>query len=299
MNYPFNVTQYPPLYPDLYANTPTAPFLDPYEPTYPIPAYNQPPQTGYMPYMPQMVRPVITQAMNTSTNQLLAKAQEAASSILPAYGTLPFQQAQMEQPRANNVTATPIHVDLSRREYNLFSTRTDNHYHSNEEQKDDTGMRTFAVVAGLIVAGVSAYFLGKAVAQNEDEQEGNVKLQTLKDRWVTNKGAYAAQDEVLVDLIDHVTDKTTAILDRQQTNRTHKIAMVGFFFLSGAMAVAGGLIASNLLMGAGLVTGAAAGVFALYKLGYYCFSKRDTKDAQAIQQDLAYIAQRQMHLQIG
>ncbi len=299
MSYPYNVTQYPTLYPNLY--TPSAPFqerpLEMPQTTYPIPTYSQTYQTGFNPYMPQTVRPVLTQAMNTATNQLLAKAQEAASSVLPVNEPLHFQQAQA-QPRDNNVVAAPLYVDLSRREYNVFSSRSDNHYHMNNEGKDDTGMRAFAVVAGLIVAGVSAYFLGKAIAQNEDEQEGSVKFQTLKDRWETNKEVYNAQDGILVDMIDQVADKTSAILSRQQTNRTHKIAMVALFFLSGSMAVAGGLMASSLLMGAGLVTGAAAGVFALYKLGYNCFSKRDTKDAQEIHDNLSQIMQRQMLLQV-
>lgn len=304
MSYPYHFTQYSPLYPDPYM--PSAPpqemsaFQEPFQPsTYSTPMYNPSSQAGFTP-APMLQVPILTQAMHSATHQLLDKAQELASSIFSSNASTHFQTTQVPQPRMHHLPTRPLYFDFSRREYHVFSSRNENHYHrSDKEQKEESGIRIVAVVAGLIVAGVSAYFLGKAVAQNEDEQENNMNFQALKECWQRHKATYRAQDEELVHFIDNIVDKTDAILSRQQTNRTHKIAMFALFFLGGSMAVAGGLMGSSLLMGTGLVIGAAVGIFALYKLGYHYSSKRDIKDAQVIHAHLAHVVERQALLQVG
>lgn len=82
------------------------------------------------------------------------------------------------------------------------------------------------------------------------------------------------------------------LAQRNQTNRTHKIALLVFSFIGGGTAIAGAIVGSTPLMLTAVAIGTAVSIAGLFKLGYSCFSTRDQKDAEAIERhlvDLSYM----------
>jgi hypothetical protein len=82
-----------------------------------------------------------------------------------------------------------------------------------------------------------------------------------------------------------------AILQREQRDRVHKVALLVFAFITGGAAFAGALIGSSGLMLLGGVVGTCVGVIAMFKLGYACFSKQDQREAESLADDLRELNQ--------
>lgn len=250
-------------------------------PSYPVPQ----PQYSY--YAPVAPKPVLTKAIHIQTEKLLAKASEMSASIL--YGNVqnpPSYNPQYLQPVAPK-TAPTYNFDFSDKSWKMFNNETHvhHHHHHGEEsdKKDDTGTRVLVGVIGLVVAGVAAFFIGKAIAQGEDAAEENQSVEDLKTRWDINKICYEADYQATV---DSIIGRMDALSERNQTNRIHKIALLVFGFIGGGTAVAGAIIGSGALMATAGAIGAFVAIAALFKLGYTCFSTRDQKDAQAIEKNL-------------
>ncbi|WP_068470064.1 hypothetical protein [Candidatus Protochlamydia phocaeensis] len=259
-------------------------------------------QNTYPEYRP------VTQGMHAQTLKLLDKAQDISSSILHSSSTRQTATASATQQTYHPV-AVPVvhnHYDFSNhsRQYNILSSHTENHTTINngsrgsngEEGKDNTGVRVLAGVLGTVAILAGAFFLGKANAENEDLQEERADIETLERRWESNRAAYEAQNPVYCDLMDRVTTHMNSILQRKQANKTHNIGIVIFYIGAGAAALAGAFLNSWILMGVGAAIGVGATAFALYKLGYYFFSKRDEKDAKAIENDLVSLRQQPLQL---
>jgi hypothetical protein len=294
-----------PLYPSLYP-TPSAPiedqqpiYLDLRNPSSDAPAQNYIPTQNYVPaYSNNSPRQALTQAMRDSTTRLLAKASEISSSILYSSTRHSSHTQSINQPLYQPVVVPAVvhnHYDFSNRSrnYNILSSHTENHTTINrgnrrgeERKSENNGLRIlFGLVSTAIVLG-GAYFLGKSNAENEDMQDEKNKIDSLKEEWATNKPIYQTLDTGYCGLVNNVTKHMDSILQRKQANKTHKFALVAFYLAAGVVGLTGSLLAANALMGLGLAIGVGATAFALYKIGYSFFSKRDEKDAQAIANDL-------------
>jgi hypothetical protein len=246
----------------------------------------------YAPQFPSApAAPILTQTIHERTLQLLSKAHETANSILGSDRVTPITSQRNQA--ASSVPSAPVFVNFSQPEYNVFSSRTVHHHHYGRgEGEDDSGKRTFAVIIGTVVAGVSAYLFGKITAENEEAQANEESLNSLEQDWKENQHIYTWQPNgsEYIQRVNTIVNKTHVILNRQASNRHHKQAIIVAFLAAGILGVTGGIIASHALMTTGLVLGIGAGLFGLYKLGYQHFSQLDLKDAKAIEQNLNLVS---------
>jgi hypothetical protein len=276
---------------------PSAPPMDPiYSPVGVLPSY--PNHTPYYQAYPVAPKPAVPQQMYDQTLKLLNKAAEVSLSILGDDNNSTassYYHSQAAPVVSKPVVAPNYHFDFSDKSVKLFNQETHHtHYHNaedSEKNKDDTGTRILVGLIGLVAAGVAAFFIGKAIAEGEDQEEENMSFETLKGQWNGNKSFFEYDYQSAVDI---VVVKADAILERQQTNRTHKIALLVFGFAAGGTAVAGALIGSSVVMLAAGGMGACVTVATLFKLGYACFSTRDQKDAKAIEASLDQLRQKQI-----
>lgn len=305
-----------PLYPVLHRYDSSAPdiFVDPiYSDTFqrqffPVPVQNQQqtyptqyPQTVHVPpsVMPPSM-PLLTQAIHNATLGLLSKAHELTGSSLgqhiqrpPSYA--PHANASHRvQPNSSakqgSALMPPVNIDLSDRSWKMFNHETHIHHHDEkkDKEKDDKTTRVIVGLIGLIVAFATAFFVGKVMAEGEEVKEEASSFEELKGSWGLHKNCYG---EDYRSLVDCVVKRADIFLQRKQTNRTHKVALLIFGLIAGGTAFAGALLGSGALMIAGAGIGATVSVVALYKLGYACFSKLDQEDAKAIDQALYELQQ--------
>ncbi|WP_042281204.1 hypothetical protein [Candidatus Protochlamydia sp. R18] len=259
-----------------------------YPPLYRDYPYNPESQSqSYSYYSPQPSAPPIpslTNTMHTATTQLFSKIREVANSVLPTTAEQTQQTAFCPPP----ISSGPAFFDFSHHEYNL--NRTEHHHHPAEKtaEEKENNKQVWAVILGLVVGGISTYLFGKMIGENEAAEASNTELNQLEAQWNTNKNVYTYQYQGTdyVNAVDKIMSKTHVILDHQKTNRLHKQVLIITFLAAGALGVAGGLVASNVLMGAGLVAGIGASFFGLYKLGYHYSSKLEANMGREIKEDL-------------
>lgn len=240
-------------------------------------------------------RPPITQTIHNATLSLLSQAADVASSVLgeknPDLDTYYSQYTPQFTPKQ---APTTYNFDFSNRSWNMFNSETHVNHGEESGKKDDTGTRVLVGLIGLVAAGVTAFFIGKAIAQGEEAEAEKKSFKDLKNCWESNKCCYEADHADYQAVVDDIVLKTDTLLQRNQTNRIHKIALLVFGFIGGGTAVAGAIIGSGALMATAVAIGSIVSVAALFKLGYACFSTRDQKDAQAIESDLATLSRMQV-----
>jgi len=279
---------------------PTAPAMEPDLQGAPPPSFlnlgpYQPDPTYAYYYPVQPSQPVLTQTVHNKTLELLAKASEQVNPILrrqpatsPSYNPAAVIPAQyLAQPVLKSPQPS-INVDLSDRSWKMFNNETHVHHHNdqgagNQDKQDDTGQRILVGVIGVAAALAAAFFLGKALAGQEDAKEESLNVEELKADWNVNKNLYNRDYSALV---DKIVVRLDSILNRQAAGRVHKAALLIFAFIAGGTAFAGALAASKLLMTAAVVIGTCTAAAALFKMGYAYFSKRETKDAETIDRAL-------------
>jgi hypothetical protein len=257
--------------------------------------YSQSFNPSQVPYAtPYQQMPVLTQGMHRETTKLIDKMKEVAESFLPVSIPLAINR---ETQRMAAPTINPINFDFSRREYNLFSSRETHHHHADpmsypnahvqreQEKKNQATNNLLIGILGFGIMAATAYFLGKNDAQNEEAQEEEVSFETLKRNWAYNRFAYHAQGLNVAAMEDSI-NKVDGILTRNQTERAHRTALLLFTFSAGVLLTVGALAGSALLINSGFAVGAGTTIFALYKLGYTCFSNRNVKDAKIVENNL-------------
>lgn len=230
--------------------------------------------------------PVLTEEIHLQTVALLNKA-EAQTAHLVGRDVVPIKPANKTQaaaPQGAHYAAAPINIDLSDRSWRMFNggdTHVHHHYQEDEQkEKDQTGLRIFVGIVAVIAALTTVFFIGKAVAEQEDAEDETAPYEDLKSQWDSNKDLYQIGYQTKVDTIIKRMD---AISKRQENSRAYKIALLIAAFVAGGTAFGGAVVGSPLLMGAAVVVGVVTGCVALYRLAYACFSNRDTKDATVME----------------
>ncbi|WP_075883370.1 hypothetical protein [Candidatus Protochlamydia sp. W-9] len=272
-----------------------------YPPLYRDYPYNPESQSqSYSYYSPQPSAPPIpslTNTMHTATTQLFSKIRKVANSVL----STTTEQTQQTAFCPSSISPAPVFIDLSRREYSF--NRTEHHHHPAEKtaEEKENNKQVLAVVLGLVVGGISTYLFGKIMGENEAAEASHTELNQLEAQWNTNKNVYTYQYQGTdyVNAVDKIISKTHVILDHQKTNRLHKQVLIITFLAAGALGIAGGLVASNALMGAGLVTGIGASFFGLYKLGYHYSSKLEANMGREIEEDFNSLSKYQFVVDQG
>lgn len=264
--------------------------------------YEHPPV--YTPY-----KPTLTQAVHNQTLKLIEYASKLSSPNQNA--NLTTQQTihtQSVHPTValsafDPVFVPPINIDMSDRSVKIMNHETHvvNQHHvvnqqeSKKEEADkekaDAEIRLLVGIVGTIATAVAAFFLGKAIAQFNDLKDDKSSFETLTTQWDHNKNCYEYdyQSEM-----DGIVSKSDALLRRKQTKLIHKIALLAFSFIAGGTAIAGALMGSKGLILVSAAMSAGVMVTSLFKLGYSCFSNRDQKDLQAIENSLGAIQQKKV-----
>ncbi|MBA2369144.1 MAG: hypothetical protein H0V82_09000 [Candidatus Protochlamydia sp.] len=273
-----------------------------YYPTYNTnynPNFNQNYNSNQMPYPIQYQQmPSLTQAAHLDTLKLIDKMKEVVGSVLPAATpNTNFNLVANQRMETPTFAINPINLDFSRREYNLFSSKEIHHHHATpinhttineqqeQEKKNQANKNLLIGILGFGIMAATAYFLGKNDAQNEEAQQEEVSFESLKRKWSYNKNAYQAQG-VNVSGIEDSINKVVGILNRKETERTHRTALLLLTFSAGALLAFGAIGGSALLIHSGLGIGAGTAIFALYKLGYAHFSNQNAKDAKIVENNL-------------
>ncbi len=280
----------------------------PVQPNYPNLFPNHAQQVGNMgqapvvhiaPQVQNPPKPQLTAAIQKQTQELLSKAWDMSQSILSIHHPRPSPynpQAAVVQasPQQKKSAVNNYHFDFSDKSVRLFSNQTQvvHHHHHGAQQandkKDDTAQRVVVGLIGFVATIAAAFFLGKVVAESEDAQDEVTAYEDLKGQWQTNSKCYHENYQVHV---DRVIKKIDAILARKATHRVHKFALLAFMAIAGGTAVAGAVVASDVLIKVAIGVGAVTTVAACFKLGYNYFSKREEKDAKAIEIELSNLAQ--------
>lgn len=265
-------------------------YVPPALPAQGVPVYGYPPA-----YVAPQAAPVhvLTPAVHYQTESLLAKATELASAILGHVDVYVVQNQPSAQPQYIPQPVAPVipvhfHLGGGDRGFRMFNNETHVHHHYNnpaqDQEKSETNTRLLVGGLGLIAALVTIFFVGKAEAEKEELDDTVAQYEKLKGHWQNNRRCYDYTAQLY---IDNIVDSTDRILDRKQTNKTHKIALLWLGFGSGSVAFVGAVLAIKALMVAAAIGGAAVGAVAIYKLGYACFSNRETKEAAAINTDIS------------
>lgn len=240
----------------------------------------------------------LTQEIHNQTINLLAKANEISQNILQINNPRPspyaphFQKVvdDDQKPTFKSQTTSPVYIDLSNRSWSMFNRETHVHHHHHhdkdtkkEDKENDSSQRVLVGLVGFIVAAASAFFIGKAMSAGEEAQEESMNFEDLKKSWTYHKSCYDPQFQ---NTVDRIVNRADAILQRKQSNRVHKIALLVFAFASGASGLLGALMNYQLLMKTGIVIGTITSFGALYRLGYQYTNTKDQKDAKVIDFDL-------------
>lgn len=263
----------------------------------------------YEPYVSNLEpKQKLTQLVHQKTLELLNTAEVMAGTILgtkkPSVSVLNPQvnpqpiaipaaniAANIAAPAANHAANPAVNVDLSDKSWKMFNNETHVHHHhhadqATDEKKEENQMRMIVGLCGLAIAGLTAFFLGKSVADGEEKEDENVAYENLRMNWEFNKPCYEVDYQIAVDA---VVAKTDALMVRKQRNRNFKITLLALSFIGGGTAVAGALLGSSPLMLTAAAIGACVTVTALFKFGYECFSTRNQKMAETIEAHLAEI----------
>lgn len=255
--------------------------------------YYQPSTQSY--YFPKP-QPVLTHAKHQQTMALIYRAQGIVTSILPqpkppAYNPHMGAPVYTKTKAAPAVSAAPVVVNITDKSIKMFNnetTQVHHHHHGGQQQQknDDTAGRWLAGIVGLIVVLGGAFLLGKAVTENEEQQEDIADFSVLKDQWSTNKVLYETDYQTSVEsIVRHVEN----ITGRKHTNKTHTIVLLFFGIAAGGSLVAGAVLAIQALIAAGLIVGTVVGGVAVYKVARHLFSSRDEKEAREIEKQIFYV----------
>jgi hypothetical protein len=242
-------------------------------------------------------KPLLTKVIHDKTVQLLAEARKVSGSILNRH-IQPVQLGSTAQTQP--IYTAPVHFDFSDRSVRVLNSETHHHHHYHGERhpnqkEDDTGVRVLVGITAFIGALFLAYKTGQAVAQGEKVQKQAVNFEELKGDWEKNKTCY---DNQFQSLVDRVVKRVDNILQRRETNRAHKMALLILGLVACGTGFGGAVVGSGFLMVTGVGIGALAGVVALYKLGYAYFSTLDQDDAEEIDLDLNQLSQLQQPIPV-
>lgn|GEM_PF-2938675 len=266
---------YNPAYPS-YPSAPPVQYPAQGAPSFPF--YPNPPRGFYQPTK------IIPSAVHDQTKKLFKKASELSHPSLPEVAPPRHHHGQRPVPFRG---APMLNVDLSDHSWKMFNSENHHHHihHRGEEQKkDEQRTRLWVGLGGLAVAFVTAFFIGKAVANDEEAKEKQASFEDLKASWEHNRRCYNGEYRKSV---DEIVGKVEGLLVRKKNSRIYYAALLVFGFVAGGTAAAGALIGSSPLIVTGAALGALTAVAALFKFGYACFSTLDQKEVAAIDRHLA------------
>lgn len=253
-------------------------------------------------------KPLLTAKIHQETSKLLTKAWEMSTIIIDGDIQRPSPYApQVVQPdpvaKKQEQNINVVYVERGGWNppgwfwwMNLLGRNEVHHHHHyhhhNEEQNNqknnDAILRLFLgaiSLAGLLFLGYKA---GQAAAEGEKIEKKVSSFDDMKKDWAAHKNCYSEEYQSTVDKIVKYMD---SILNRDATNRTHRIALIVFGVIASGTALTGAVIASEALMAGGVIVGAGTGLGALFKLGYSHFSTASQDDAQAIREKLSELDQ--------
>lgn len=254
-------------------------------------------------------KPLLTKVIHEKTVQLLAEARKISGSILnrpiQPVQLVPVTQTQPVYTVPVPVYTVPVYtppiyaVPIYTPPVHFGSTHHHHHHYHGErhpnQKEDNTGVRTLVGITAFIGALFLAYKTGQAVAQGEKVQKQAVSFEELKGDWEKNKTCYDSQFQSLV---DHVVKKVDSVLQRRETNRAHKMALLILGLAACGTGFGGAVAGSGILMATGVGIGAVTSVVALYKIGYAYFSTLDQDDAEEIDLKLNQLSQLQQPIPV-
>ncbi len=268
--------------------------------------YPFPSTEGYTDYqhVQNSQKPPLPKAVHSKTLALLDQAEKLAGSILNRSSShQPPFNPELQEPQESlfpSVTRSgkpspSVNIDFSSGSRSIFNSTTHVHQYGHRQSRqdreaDDQTSRVMIGLIGFVVAAVTSFFIGKEMAEGEDLQEEVLNFQELKVSWNNEKSVY---DNQYKDIVDEITKRVNAILQRKQANRTHKVALLIFGLIAGGTAFGGALAGSGAFMTAGIALGAGVSIAAFFKLGYNYFSNKDRIDAEIIDGFLSQLQQQQ------
>lgn len=277
-------------YPDLYSSYTFAPQPPP-NPLYPGLYDHQ--EFSYPSLSMGTSRPTLTRSIHDQTLALLTKLQNLTNSILKYDRPPAYAPNEGEKKVKSQSSIPPIHIDLADRSFRMFNHETEVHHHHYSHEKGDKGKeeshkntRLLIGILGTMTTFVMAFFAGKVVAEYEDRQEEFSHFDTLKATWNSNKNCY---DDAYQFAIDNMVKQGEDLLQRQRTQKIHKIALMFLGLTSGVLGVVGAVIGSSAMMISALGLGFGVSTISLFKLAYNCFSRREEKMAHALEESLIHL----------
>lgn len=260
----------------------------PYKGGYQVPQYqgNIYPNLGYT-----VQRGVITQDVHHYTLKLLDQAGAVARAITHPVpnGTSSSPSHSKRRSRGGN-----INIDMSDRSVNILSSRTTvvNNHGRRSEKEDDSAVRIFAAIAGIIALIGGAILLGKLQSKNENLDKEISKFEKQANIWSYHRQAYAYSPDY-ERRVNKIVELTRGIMTRNKRDIKSTILKVvlPILFAGGALfggAVLGGAIGSGLMI-AGAVTLVGAAVFAIYKAVRNANSNVDSDAAKKILKNIEIV----------
>ena len=241
--------------------------------------------------------PCPTRAMHTETVALLKKAHDILEMTAGKQTSAPSTHHSfmpLGGRTGGQFTLPTLNFDFSDKSWKMFN-RGDvhHHYHDGKEaerKKEDNeqAVRVLLGFIGLVAASATAFFIGKAVAQGEEKEENKDSFNYLAMRWTAHQHLYQPEYQSAVNGMIY---RTQSLLERNQTDRMHHIALLTLGFVAGGTAITAALVGSNALMVTAIGLGTIGCTATLFKVGYAYFSARDQNDRKIIEDNLAYLHQ--------
>lgn len=282
---------YNPVYPQL---QPVEPFTG--YPSLQPQAYQQP--TQYKEYVPQL-----TSEIHQSTEKLIETIKTITTPVLKQKVEQVDNTPKQAVPANNRgsslgaVAEALSKIDLSRRETNILSNRTEvhNHYHQSvkkeksNEEKSDAALRAVCVLVGTAVAGIFAFIFGKLTAKSEDKKDDVAPFEVLAEHWTKYNRQYYSQYPGFQRKVDEVIANTFKKTKREASSNFQDRVLSGCMITSGGLILGAGIIGGGILSTLVISAVALASISCIFKAGKYGYestSQKPRKETEQLEKDL-------------
>lgn len=249
-------------------------------------------------------RQPITDHQRTQVNGLLDKVKVVAgikqAENVNVNVNFPYQNAHDNVPHRveNHPTVNPpVTIDLADRSINVLSRGNETHTHIHEapksaeeikaqKEKEENNNRVQMVVVGTLLAAISAFFVGKFMAESNQIEREIKDLDAANKKWIDIKFSVSNITSQVIEKIDDSVSRAEEMLTRKKSNHQYKLIYVASLVVSAVLGIAGGLAGATNLALAGVALAITGSIIMIGRWSFQYYDKQDQQDINFIHKTL-------------
>ncbi len=239
-------------------------------------------------------------AIGERTSRLVEMSTEVANSILPktavnaefVSGKVPDYVRPQKESNWFSWVPTVLNIDMSRREYNFFSTKTvvqepprikSKEEIVEEKQNQENTKRKAIGGIGLAILLAALYQIGTTMRDNAALFTNIGEYKDHISSWNTDRNFYMHNDNVL---INNIVGKVCAIYERQRVDGIFKFVCYILGAISGGSLLTGALYNAKEYYRVAVILGVIASSVGALRYGYRRNDPIDIRDAKFVQKQI-------------